>query len=424
MRGVSFIEYELGGRFKGVVLENEPMSRHTTYRIGGPARYFIQADTLGSLVGVTELLRCCGIPWIAVGKGSNLLVSDEGFEGAVVVLGSEFNACSYNEQAQTFSVGAGCRLSRVVREAFSRGRAGFEFAVGTPGTVGGALRMNAGTSHEYIGSRVLSITSLRPGQGLKRYNASDVAWGYRETSFPYDEIVLECELSTNEGDKEAIRVKMETALSRRRKTQPLSMPSCGSVFSQSRTGIGGTTDRERRAEGRDVRRCADFRAAREFHRQQGRSACCRGACPHSCRSGRGGTALWHRTSSGGAFSWLRVTIVLHLAFPQDKEGRRSIFRVGPVRSTRSYGRPTQRFGSQGGYGSAQPRVSTVKVGSLAQGMRDERVHKAYRAHMAKAIVLLCLIAVLAATCLGVYWSSLFPSNSLRCRGSNISRRKR
>ena len=230
MHGVSFIEYELGDRFKGIVLENEPMSRHTTYRIGGPARYFIQADTLGSLVDVTELLRCCGIPWIAVGKGSNLLVSDEGFEGAVVVLGAEFNACVFNEQTQTFSVGAGCRLSRVVREAFSRGRAGFEFAVGTPGTVGGALRMNAGTSHEYIGSWVLSITSLRPGQGLRRYNASDVSWGYRETSFPYDEIVLECELSTNEGDKEAIRVKMETALSRRRKTQPLSMPSCGSVF--------------------------------------------------------------------------------------------------------------------------------------------------------------------------------------------------
>ncbi len=83
---------------------------------------------------------------------------------------------------------------------------------------------------------------------------------------------------------------------------------------------------------------------------------------------------------------------------------------GSARSSRSYGRPTQRFGAQGGYGSsAQPRVSTVKVGSLAQGMRDERVHRTYRAHMAKAIVLLCLVAVLAATCFGVYWSSLFFS---------------
>ena len=90
---MSFIEYELGVSLqRHRARKRNLMSRHTTYRIGGPARYFIQADTLGSLVDVTELLRCCGIPWIAVGKGSNLLVSDEGFEGAVVVLGAEFNA--------------------------------------------------------------------------------------------------------------------------------------------------------------------------------------------------------------------------------------------------------------------------------------------------------------------------------------------
>lgn len=89
---------------------------------------------------------------------------------------------------------------------------------------------------------------------------------------------------------------------------------------------------------------------------------------------------------------------------------------GSARSSRSYGRPTQRFGAQGGYGSAQPRVSTVKVGSLAQGMRDERVHRTYRAHMAKAIVLLCLVAILAATCFGVYWSGLFSIKQLTVSG--------
>ena len=219
-----------GPRFEGTVLENEPMSRHTTYRIGGPARYYIQADTLPSLTRVTEALRAWGVPWVALGKGSNLLVSDEGFDGAVVTLGRGFSACCYNEDAATFSVGSACRLSHVVREAFSHGRAGFEFAVGTPGTVGGALRMNAGTSREYIGSRVCTVTTLRPGTGLRRYNASDIAWGYRETSLPYDEIVLECELSTNEGNREEIRMRMERSLSRRRTTQPLALPSCGSVF--------------------------------------------------------------------------------------------------------------------------------------------------------------------------------------------------
>lgn len=89
---------------------------------------------------------------------------------------------------------------------------------------------------------------------------------------------------------------------------------------------------------------------------------------------------------------------------------------GAARPVRSYAKPSQRFGAPGGYGSVQPRVSTVKVGSLAQGMRDERVHKAYRAHMAKVIVLLCVIAVLAAACLGVYWSSLFSVKQVTVSG--------
>ncbi len=221
---------ELGPHFDGAILESEPMSRHTTYRIGGPARYFIEAHSLSSLVAATEALRAWGIPWIALGKGSNLLVSDEGFDGAVVTLGRGFSACRYNEDAATFSVGASCRLSHVVRQACEHGRSGFEFAVGTPGTIGGALRMNAGTSREYIGSRVESVTTLRPGTGLRRYNASDISWGYRETTLPYDEIVLECELSTLEGDPAEIHASMERSLSRRRTTQPLALPSCGSVF--------------------------------------------------------------------------------------------------------------------------------------------------------------------------------------------------
>ena len=220
----------LSSGFEGALFENEPMSRHTTYRIGGPARYLIRVDTLASLVRVTDVCRSCGLPWVVVGQGSNLLVSDDGFEGAVITLGVGFAACSYNDDIGTFSVGAACRLSRVVREAHTYARTGFEFAVGTPGTLGGALRMNAGTSRDYLGSRVLSVTTLRPGQGLRRYSAQDIEWNYRQSSLPYDEIVLECELATSLGDTEEIRTTMESARSRRRKTQPLAWPSCGSVF--------------------------------------------------------------------------------------------------------------------------------------------------------------------------------------------------
>lgn len=230
---------ELGPRFEGSVLEHEPMSRHTTYRIGGPARYYIQADTLPALVAACDVLRARGIPWVALGKGSNVLVSDEGFDGAVVTLGRGFSACRYHEDAGAFSVGAACRLSHVVRAAHASARAGLEFAVGTPGTVGGALRMNAGTSREYLGSRVVSVTTLRPGTGLRRYGAADISWGYRETSLPYDEIVLECELDTVEGVQDEMGMRMERALARRRTTQPLALPSCGSVFrNPARESVG------------------------------------------------------------------------------------------------------------------------------------------------------------------------------------------
>lgn len=226
--------------FEGAVFVDEPLFRHTTYRIGGPARYLIRADSLSSLNEATEALRSLGVPWVAIGQGSNLLVSDDGFDGAVITLGRGFSSCVYNEETGTFSVGAACRLSHVVREAHARSRTGFEFAVGTPGTLGGALRMNAGTSRDYLGSRVMSVTTLRPGQGLRRYGAGDIEWGYRTSSLPFDEIVLECELSSEEGDAEEIRCSMESKRSRRRKTQPLSYPSCGSVF---RNPEGGSAAR-------------------------------------------------------------------------------------------------------------------------------------------------------------------------------------
>lgn len=216
--------------FEGFVLRSEPLAKHTSYRIGGPADLFIQADSLSALKMATDYCREQGIPWIAVGRGTNLLVADEGFRGAVIKLGTGFASCVFNQDSETFTVGASCRLSQLVREACALGRSGFEFVVGTPGSVGGALRMNAGTSHEYLGSRVISVTTLRPGFGLKRYAACDIVWGYREASLPFDEIILECELASSKGEPADIRARMDAALSRRRKTQPLAFPSCGSVF--------------------------------------------------------------------------------------------------------------------------------------------------------------------------------------------------
>lgn len=216
--------------FDGEVLVNEPMGKHTTYRIGGPASFYVRADSLGCL---SQLVGACvqnEIPYFIAGRGSNLLVSDDGFDGVVITLGRDFRNHEVREDAATIVAGSGVLLSAVVQDALRSALTGMEFAVGTPGSLGGALKMNAGSADDWIGSRVRSVTSLGPDGELVKRMGSDVEWGYRRTSFPVGEAILECELVLKEGDPFLIRGKMEGSLARRKKTQPLDLPSCGSVF--------------------------------------------------------------------------------------------------------------------------------------------------------------------------------------------------
>lgn len=216
--------------FDGEVLVNEPMGKHTTYRIGGPASFYVRVDSLGCL---SQLVRACvqnGVPYFIAGRGSNLLVSDDGFDGVVITLGRDFRNHEVRQDAATIVAGSGVLLSTVVQDALRSALSGMEFAVGTPGSLGGALKMNAGSADDWIGSRVRSVTSLAPDGSLVKRMGSDVDWGYRRTSFPLGEAILECELVLKEGDPFLIQGKMEGSLARRKKTQPLDLPSCGSVF--------------------------------------------------------------------------------------------------------------------------------------------------------------------------------------------------
>lgn len=215
--------------FQGDVLANEPMLAHTTYRIGGPARWFVRADTVSALTSVLDLCVEQRINWAIVGRGSNLLVSDDGFDGVVMTLGRDFRSFRIDEDARVMT-GAGVLLSAVVQEAFTRSLGGLEFAVGTPGSIGGALRMNAGSADEYIGSLVTSVTVYIPGSGLCRVRADEIEWGYRTTSFAPEDVLLECEMQLAKEDPFYIRGKMEANLTRRKASQPLDLPSCGSVF--------------------------------------------------------------------------------------------------------------------------------------------------------------------------------------------------
>ena len=217
-------------RFDGEINPFEPMSRHTTYRIGGPARYFARVHSVGALARVLEACKAVGKKWYIVGRGSNLLVADAGYRGAVITLGSEFSRFVVGEDGCTITVGAGAILARLVNEALSRELTGLEFAVGIPGTVGGAISMNAGSRTEWIGSLVRDVVTYKPGEGIRHYSGEQIAWGYRLCGLPHDEIVLEATLELGQATKDDIRARMERALTRRRRTQPLGVPSCGSVF--------------------------------------------------------------------------------------------------------------------------------------------------------------------------------------------------
>lgn len=212
------------------VKRSEPMSKHTSYRIGGPADYFMRADSIEALEAVLSACDADGIPWTVVGRGTNLLVSDSGVDGAVVVLGSGFRKISVRADEGRIYAGAGALLSAVVQKAFDESLSGLEFAVGTPGSMGGAIRMNAGSATEWIGSRTASITAYRSGEGLVRIPGSDVEWGYRSSSIADGDVVVECELMVERGDTSNIQGRMEGLLAKRRRSQPLDLPSCGSVF--------------------------------------------------------------------------------------------------------------------------------------------------------------------------------------------------
>ncbi len=220
----------LADSFDGEVLVKEPMARHTSYRIGGPADFFVRADSPSAIRQVMASCAEEGIPWTVVGRGTNLLVADEGYPGVILPLGRDFKHMSCDWGCHRITTGAAVMLSTVVQEAMRQELTGLEFAVGTPGSVGGAVRMNAGSRDEWIGSTISSVVLISAEAGIQRISASDIQWGYRCSSLPADAIVAECEISMKESDPFFIRNRMEANLSRRKKSQPLGLPSCGSVF--------------------------------------------------------------------------------------------------------------------------------------------------------------------------------------------------
>lgn len=219
----------LSGATDADVRRDERLAHHTTYRIGGPAGLFVMVHSYAALLKVVSVLAEERVEWVILGKGSNVLAADAGYDGCVIVLDDEFSRIQVGEGG-LLTAGAGALLSRVVNEALKAELSGLESCVGIPGTVGGAVSMDAGTRREWIGQRVRDVVTLRPGEGLHRYEASEIEWGYRCTSIPTSEIVLEATFQLERGQKQAIAEEMEARLRRRRSSQPMGRPCCGSVF--------------------------------------------------------------------------------------------------------------------------------------------------------------------------------------------------
>lgn len=218
----------LHAELAGEVRANEPMGRHTTFRIGGPARVFAVLESVHDLVAAMRILEDEGVAWTVVGKGSNLLVSDTGYDGAVLVLGREFKR--HAVEGETLRAGAACVLAHLVQDGFNLGLEGLEWAVGIPGTLGGALAMNAGTRDGTIGGVVDTVTMHIPGKGLVLVHGREVAWEYRRSGLSGRGLIVEASLKVAPGDPVRIRARMERNLRDRKSTQPLGLPSAGSVF--------------------------------------------------------------------------------------------------------------------------------------------------------------------------------------------------
>jgi UDP-N-acetylmuramate dehydrogenase len=221
---------------RGPIVAGEILARHTSYRIGGPARLFCVLAGLRDLRSVFEALADHpDVPWVMLGRGTNVLVADEGFPGLVLQLGPEFKRIKVEEDR--LLAGSGTLLAAVVKEAWSRGLGGMAWAAGIPGTVGGAIAGNAGAMDLAIGDRVSSVTLYHPRDGLRRMTAGEISFGYRTSSLIDAGVIVECELALEPDDVERIRAEMERYFRRRKLSQPLGIPSAGSVF-KNPPGVG------------------------------------------------------------------------------------------------------------------------------------------------------------------------------------------
>ena len=209
-------------------IENAPLSDYLTFRVGGPCRVMVFPDSADKIIEVLNYLRSSGIRYYIIGKGSNLLCSDSGFDGVILNTTKYDSLCVINDHIICSS---GISLSRLCRAALDNSLSGLECEYGIPGSVGGAVYMNAGAYGGEIKDSVFSVTHITAGGELETVYRNKLDFGYRHSYYSdKDLFILKTEFALNKADREEIRNKMEDLLSRRKAKQPLDLPSAGSTF--------------------------------------------------------------------------------------------------------------------------------------------------------------------------------------------------
>lgn len=217
-------------------LTNEPMSRHTTFKIGGAAELFCMPEGIEQLCAAIAACRENEIPFFILGNGSDLLVGDNGIKGAVISLSQKFNKIS--SENNIIAASAGASLTALCRAAANEGLGGLEFAFGIPGSVGGAVFMNAGAYGGEIKDVLRNVTALFPDGEIRTVSAAEAELGYRHSAFQQNgAVILSAEIELFRGERAEIEEKMRDILAKRRDKQPLEYPSAGSAFKRPENGF-------------------------------------------------------------------------------------------------------------------------------------------------------------------------------------------
>lgn len=214
----------------GNIIEDEPMYKHTTYKVGGPARIYLMVKDIESLVKTIKYCRKHHVMHMVIGRGSNLLFSDREYEGVIISLNECFDKVSIN--GSSIKAQAGVSMIALAYQAAKTGLSGFEFMGGIPGSIGGGIYMNAGAYKYDLASVVKSVTLLNENYEVVTYSNEQMEFSYRHSICQDNRrlIILEIEFELTSKDPNEIKAVLDKRKERRMSTQPWNMPSAGSVF--------------------------------------------------------------------------------------------------------------------------------------------------------------------------------------------------